>query len=198
MRGEGDADDMGAAIRHANARIAALREKVTRDVAALGLDLPLICHGIKQVSIDPDGFLLMKHRTGEDERMATAQLYASIHEGFEAAVSELTDIAGELFTDECYRAFLQSEVDTLQTSHPDISRWLLEAASTYSYVCGTFAWEYPEHLLRMFPSTARTYHDLLAEKNPGEDKTLIAMQMAMIDFLMCPNEAGWQDLVQRN
>jgi hypothetical protein len=89
-----DHADAAAAIRHANARIAALREQVAREVADMSarcgltaaedrLEMPWVLYGIKQVSIDPQGFLRLKRQADERETLHTARLYVAIHEGFD-------------------------------------------------------------------------------------------------------------------
>ena len=99
-----DCGHEAAAIRHANARIAALQEQVARemaDVSARGsltaehdrLDRRWILYGIKQVSMDPQGCLRLKRQADELETVHTARLYAAIQAGFDRAVSERLEIA---------------------------------------------------------------------------------------------------------
>jgi hypothetical protein len=208
-----DREHEAAAIRHANARIAALQEQVARemaDVSARGsltaehgrLDRLWILYGIKQVSIDPQGCLRLKRQADELETVHTARLYAAIQEGFDWAVSELLEIAEELFEDDGWRAFSEAKVASVQARTPEIAgmieRERLFWAFAQAYVCGMFASAYPDDLLRYFPTMARIDADVRGHDGEEIRASVVAMQLALIDLLMPPNEAGWHELVDRN
>jgi hypothetical protein len=206
-------EDAAAAIQHANARVAELLEKVAREVADMSAqcdlteeedrrDLPLILYGIKQVSIDPHGFLRLRRQAQERETLHTARLYAAIEEGWGWAVSELLEITVELFQHEGWRQFADAEVDAVQARNTELAgiveRERLFWAFAHSYVCGTFASAYPDSLLRLFPTTACIHADVRAHDGEDTSEAVVAMQLALIDLLMLPNEAGWLELVDMN
>jgi hypothetical protein len=125
-------DDAGAwlAIRRAEARVADLMEQVARDVVATsaeagltavhdGLDMPLILYGIKQLSLDPYGFLRLTRRADEAETRATARLYTAIADGWDWAVSEVRAMAEELGADESWQVWIAPHVAAMQATQPD-------------------------------------------------------------------------------
>ena len=198
-----DHEDGAAAIRHANARIAALREKVAAEVAAEQdcLDVPIILYGIKQVSLDPQGFLRLKQQADEHEILSTTRLYTTIYERFDWAVVELLAIAEELYLHDGWRAFSEDEVVSIQARYPFLAHEPLElllSAFAHAYVCGTFAHAYPDRLLQWFPTTARMHAQICTSDREDLSEDVIAMQLALVDVLMVPNALGWHDLVNRN
>jgi hypothetical protein len=90
---------IGPAFRRANTRIAALQAQLAQDLTA-GDELWLIRYGIKQVAIDPGGYLRMMRHTDEAETLATAELYAAIHAHYAEYVFALIDISSDLRNDE--------------------------------------------------------------------------------------------------
>jgi hypothetical protein len=205
-------DEIRAPIRRVNTRIAALHDRFRREYRALGEphgftpeqdgeEMPLILYGIKQVSIDPDGYLRTKLHADEAEIRFTARLYAAVHEGFAEYVSTLLDITQELTDDDDFRAFSEPQMHSIQEdlagegyAPEDWLYWCL----AHSYVCGVFAAEYPASLLDMFPTTARRYHELLEMQSYQELPVMVAMQLAIQDCLMCPREDGWREIVTMN
>jgi hypothetical protein len=161
-----------------------------------------ILYGIKQVSIDPQGCLRLKQRADEFETVHTARLYAAIQEGFDWAVSELLEIAEELFEDDGWRVFSETEVASVQARTPEmagmIERERLGWAFAQAYVCGMFASAYPDDLWRYFLTMARIYADVRGHDGEETRVSVVAMPLARIDLLMLPNEAGWHALVDRN
>jgi hypothetical protein len=148
------------------------------------------------------GCLRLKRQADALETVQTARRYAAIQEGFDSAVSELREIAEELFEDDGWRACSAAEVASVQARTPEmagmIERERVCWAFAQAYVCGMFASAYPEDLLRYFSTMARIYADV--RRHDGEDTcaSVVAMQLARIDLLMLPNEAGWHELVDRN
>jgi hypothetical protein len=61
-----------------------------------------------------------------------------------------------------------------------------------------FASAYPNDLLRYFPTMARIDADVRGHDGEETRASVVAMQLARIDLLMLPNEAGWHALVDRN
>jgi hypothetical protein len=164
--------------------------------------MPLILYGIKQASIDPQGFLRVMRQADEREILSTARLYAAIDEGFDWAVSELLEITAALIEDDGWRAFAAVEVASAQARLPNmaetIARERLVWAFAHAYVCGTFAAAYPASLLRLFPTTARMHADIWQHDGEGTSDNVVAMQLALIDILMRPNEAGWRALIGKH
>jgi hypothetical protein len=157
---------------------------------------------VKQVSIDPHGFLRLKRQVQEQEALQTARLYGAIEEGWGWAVTELLEIAEELCEHEGWRQLAADEVDALEARDPDLAgsvgRERLFWAFAHAYVCGMFASAYPDRLLQLFPTTAYTHTDIRTADGEDTSEEIIAMQLALIDLLMVPNEAGWHELVDRN
>lgn len=165
------------------------------------LDLPIILYGIKQVSIDPNGFLRLKRQADEHESLHTARLYAAIYERFDWAALELVAIAEELCEHDGWRAFAEIEVAQVQALMPALAELapdLLLSAFAHGYVCGTFASAYPDRLFQLFPSTAHLHERFVTAHGEDTSADIVAMQLALVDLLMVPNEAGWQALVDRN
>jgi hypothetical protein len=158
-------DDFQRIVRHATARIAALRDRLSReepppDVGARAW----LCYGTTRVSIDPSGYLRAKLHADEPEIRHTARLYAAIEEGFADYVSTLLEITQELANDAAFQAMSAAEVRSIQHRPADHGyapdAWLYWCLA-HSYVCGMFGTEFPSDLLETFPTTARRYHDLL-------------------------------------
>jgi hypothetical protein len=205
-------DEIQAPIRRVNTRIAALHARFSREYRELGEQLgftpeedgeemPLILYGIKQVSIDPEGYLRTKLHADEAEIRFTARLYTAVDEGFAEYVSTLLDITQELVDDDDFQTFSEPQVRSIQGRLADDGDapddWLYWCLA-HSYVCGVFAAEYPATLLERFPTTARRYHDLLEAQEAGVSPLMIASQLALQDCLMCPREDGWRDSVMSN
>jgi hypothetical protein len=209
-----DHEHAATAVQQADGRIARLRERVAGAVVALseqvppspggghGLDLPCILYGVKQVSIDSRGFLRLVRRAGEREILDTARLYTAIAAGFHWALVEVQEITEELFAHEGWRRFSKAEVAAVHARMPDLAGAVapetLLRYFTRSYVCGQLAPEYPENLLRMFPSTARIHAEVRGRHDHEVGEPVVAMQLALIDQLMLPNEAAWRRLIDTN
>jgi hypothetical protein len=209
-----DHEHVATAVRQANGRIARLQEKVAGAVVALneqvppspggghGFDLPCTLYGIKQVSIDSRGLLRLVRRAGERELLATARLYAAVAAGFHWALVEVREITEHLLAHEDWRRFSLAEAAAVQARMPDLAGAVapetLRRYFTHSYVCGELAPEYPEHLLRMFPSTARIRAKVQGRQDHEVSEPVVAMQLALIDQLMLSSEAAWQQLIAMN
>jgi hypothetical protein len=50
----------------------------------------------------------------------------------------------------------------------------------------------------MFPSTTRIHVQVRGRQDHGPSEAVVAMQLALIDQLMLPNEAAWQQLIDMN
>ena len=144
----------------------------------------------------------MKRQAEERETLDTARLYGAIQGGFDWAVSELLDIATELCEHEGWQHFSEAEVAAVQARYPDLTEMVapdtLRWYFAHSYVCGQFASEYPDSLLRLFPTTARLHADMRGRDGEDTCEAVVAMQLALIDLLVVPNEAGWHALVDMN